>query len=67
MQIKSQPEKLTEQLWNCSVPFWTDFILHFRCNRLKQCVLGEDERECPYVLCESGGRHYNLGKILIEC
>lgn len=41
--------------WNCSVPHWPDFRPHFLCNRKSECAGGEDERECPYTLCQNDG------------
>ncbi|KAK7490075.1 hypothetical protein BaRGS_00018775, partial [Batillaria attramentaria] len=35
--------------WNCSVPYWSDFRLHFPCNLETDCINGEDERDCPYT------------------
>ena len=46
-----------DNLWNCSVPFWDDFILHFPCNARWNCVNGEDEAHCPYTnhsMCDIG-------------
>ena len=35
--------------WNCSVPHWPDFRLHFPCDLQAQCGGQEDEAECPYT------------------
>ena len=55
-QNTSEPELLENLLWNCSVPFWPNFYLHLFCNRRVECPLWEDERVCPYTLCQNGGR-----------
>nr|KAG5711597.1 hypothetical protein BaRGS_016779 [Batillaria attramentaria] len=43
-----QPERLTSGLFNCSVPYFHTFQLHFSCNLATDCVEGEDEMDCPY-------------------
>ena len=53
--------------WNCSVPHWPLFRQHLLCNRRVECAAGEDERECPYTLCQHdgvvvAGRCYFLSK-----
>ena len=55
-QVDSQPQQFRDRLWNCSAPFWPDFRFHLICNRHKECTDGEDERDCPYALCEKGGK-----------
>ena len=60
VQMTSQPQRLTSQsLWNCSVPFWSDFRPHLVCNRHKECESGKDERECPWTLCEEDGMQFS--------
>ena len=54
-QLSSQPQQLPDGKWNCSVPHWPDFRLHFRCNLVRECAGGEDEASCPYSLCDDGG------------
>ena len=36
-------------LWNCSVPHFNDFKLHFPCDLVGQCLGREDEVHCPYT------------------
>ena len=73
LQLTSEPGKLKNGLWNCSVPFWPEFRFHFKCNRQKECALGEDERECPYTLCKDGGKflhfdkHHNIDRNGNDC
>ena len=43
------PHKLPGGLWNCSVPNWSEFQTHFRCNYDTECALAEDETDCPYT------------------
>ncbi|KAL8624323.1 hypothetical protein ACOMHN_044754 [Nucella lapillus] len=46
-----------ENLWNCSVSSWKEFVSHFPCNGRWNCVSGEDEQHCPYTnddLCGPG-------------
>ncbi|KAL8612895.1 hypothetical protein ACOMHN_034972 [Nucella lapillus] len=46
-----------DNLWNCSVSSWGEFIPHFPCNAKWNCVSGEDEVHCPYTdedLCGPG-------------
>ncbi|KAK7503737.1 hypothetical protein BaRGS_00004860, partial [Batillaria attramentaria] len=43
-----QPGRLTSGLFNCSVPYFHTFQLHFSCNLATDCVEGEDEMDCPY-------------------
>ena len=50
------PEQLPDGTWNCSVPHWPDFQLHFPCNMLWDCAAGEDERECPYTSHKCGSQ-----------
>ena len=38
-----------------SVPHWTRFQRHFRCNLRQECVSGENELHCPYAPCQNGG------------
>ena len=55
LQVTSQPQRLSDGVWNCSVPFWSAIRFHFLCNRHRECVGGEDEQGCPYTLCKDGG------------
>ncbi|PVD19008.1 hypothetical protein C0Q70_21567 [Pomacea canaliculata] len=53
--FSSLPEKVSLTKWNCSVPFFSDFMQHFPCDLVAQCVGGEDEMNCPYSkVCGSG-------------
>ena len=53
-------QQLPDGKWNCSVPYWPDFDVHFRCDLVVDCVGGEDEMDCPY----SG--HCGLGRATID-
>nr|KAG5712919.1 hypothetical protein BaRGS_007516 [Batillaria attramentaria] len=43
------PQQLDNGLFNCSVPHYTSFSLHFDCNLETECTAGEDERNCDYT------------------
>ncbi|XP_025083269.1 uncharacterized protein LOC112557545 [Pomacea canaliculata] len=47
--LSALPQQLSDGRWNCSVPHWPDFRLHFPCNLVSDCVGGEDEVDCPYT------------------
>ncbi|XP_025084037.1 G-protein coupled receptor GRL101-like isoform X2 [Pomacea canaliculata] len=47
--LSALPQQLRDGRWNCSVPHWPDFRLHFPCNLVSDCVGGEDEVDCPYT------------------
>ncbi|PVD35474.1 hypothetical protein C0Q70_02437 [Pomacea canaliculata] len=47
--LSALPKQLSDGRWNCSVPHWPDFRLHFPCNLVSDCVGGEDEVDCPYT------------------
>ncbi|PVD35477.1 hypothetical protein C0Q70_02440 [Pomacea canaliculata] len=47
--LSALPQQLMDGRWNCSVPHWPDFRLHFPCNLVSDCVGGEDEVDCPYT------------------
>lgn len=52
----AMPQKLPSGKWNCSVPHYQDFQLHFSCDMEAQCEDGQDEVTCPYTsaLCGQG-------------
>ncbi|KAL8566704.1 hypothetical protein ACOMHN_050353 [Nucella lapillus] len=52
----ARPAKLSNGLWNCSVPFWKDFQRHLDCNLELECADGRDEAACSYTsdLCPHG-------------
>ncbi|PVD24024.1 hypothetical protein C0Q70_14493 [Pomacea canaliculata] len=47
--LSALPQQLSDGRWNCSVPHWPDFRLHFPCNLVSDCVGNEDEEDCPYT------------------
>ncbi|PVD24181.1 hypothetical protein C0Q70_14651 [Pomacea canaliculata] len=47
--LSALPQQLSDGRWNCSVPHWPDFSLHFPCNLVSDCVGNEDEVDCPYT------------------
>ncbi|XP_025116258.1 uncharacterized protein LOC112577405 [Pomacea canaliculata] len=47
--LSALPQHLRDGRWNCSVPHWPDFRLHFRCDLVSDCVGNEDEVDCPYT------------------
>ncbi|KAK7108834.1 hypothetical protein V1264_016498 [Littorina saxatilis] len=51
---ESAPERLPSGLWNCSVPYASDFLPHFECNQTVECAGGEDEMWCPDTTCQQG-------------
>ena len=57
----ARPQKLTKDTWNCSVFFWSDFDQHFPCNLHKDCVNGEDEKDCPYTHPRCGAGRLSIG------
>ena len=52
---------VTSVLWNCSVPYFNDFRLHFPCDMVPQCVDREDEVHCPYTTDTCGPGFVTLG------
>nr|KAG5710942.1 hypothetical protein BaRGS_013676 [Batillaria attramentaria] len=56
------PEQLDTGLFNCSVPHYTSFRLHFDCNLETECRAGEDERGCPYTSAACGPGFIDAGK-----
>ena len=52
---------VTSVLWNCSVPYFNDFRLHFPCDMVPQCVHREDEVHCPYTTDTCGPGFVTLG------
>ena len=52
---------VTDILWNCSVPYFNDFKLHFPCDMVPQCVGKEDEVDCPYTTDTCGLGFVTLG------
>ena len=48
-------------LWNCSVPYFNDFRLHFPCDMIPQCADKEDEAHCPYTTDTCGLGFVTLG------
>nr|KAG5693055.1 hypothetical protein BaRGS_028815 [Batillaria attramentaria] len=56
------PERLDSGLWNCSVPHWPDFELHFLCNLETECAAGEDEATCPYTNSACGQGRISAGR-----
>ena len=57
----SQPQRLQNGKWNCSVPYWSDFRQHFPCNLVAQCLKGEDEAGCFYTTAECGEGFFSAG------
>ena len=51
----------TDLSWNCSVPYFNDFRLHFPCDMVPQCVDREDEVHCPYTTDTCGPGFVTLG------
>ena len=51
----------TDLSWNCSVPYFNDFRLHFPCDMVPQCVDREDELHCPYTTDTCGPGFVTLG------
>ena len=47
--------------FNCSVPYFNDFRLHFPCDMIPQCVDREDEVHCPYTTDTCGPGFVTLG------
>ena len=47
--------------FNCSVPYFKDFRLHFPCDMIPQCVDREDEVHCPYTTDTCGPGFVTLG------
>ena len=47
--------------FNCSVPYFNDFRLHFPCDMVPQCVDREDEVHCPYTTDTCGPGFVTLG------
>nr|KAG5714918.1 hypothetical protein BaRGS_000406 [Batillaria attramentaria] len=47
--LKTDNPCLDTGLFNCSVPHYTSFSLHFDCNLETECTAGEDERNCDYT------------------
>nr|KAG5697422.1 hypothetical protein BaRGS_008848 [Batillaria attramentaria] len=43
------PQRLSEGTWNCSVPYFSNFQQHFRCDLDQDCAGAEDETDCPYT------------------
>ena len=37
------------------MPHWPDFQPHLACDQRRDCLGGEDERDCPYRRCRHGG------------
>nr|KAG5711596.1 hypothetical protein BaRGS_016778 [Batillaria attramentaria] len=60
-----QPGRLTSGLFNCSVPYFHTFQLHFSCNLATDCVEGEDEMDCPYRSHVCGWEFYSQTGICI--
>ena len=51
----------TDLFWNCSVPYFNDFRLHFPCDMIPQCEDKEDEVPCPYTTDTCGVGFVTLG------
>ena len=47
--------------FNCSVPYFNDFRLHFPCDMVPHCVDREDEVHCPYTTDTCGPGFVTLG------
>ena len=56
LQKASSPEKdKSTHLWTCSVAEWPVFKAHMACNFIVECAGGEDEENCNYTRCGTGG------------
>lgn len=57
----SQPQRLQNGKWNCSVPYLSDFRQHFPYNLVAQCFNGRDEASCFYKTAECGEGLFSAG------
>ncbi|KAK7484058.1 hypothetical protein BaRGS_00024670, partial [Batillaria attramentaria] len=55
------PQRLSEGTWNCSVPYFSNFQQHFRCDLDQDCAGAEDETDCPYTSEACGPGFISLG------
>lgn len=46
--VSALPQRVDDNLWNCSVPWWHDFQEHLLCNWRPECFDGKDELACSY-------------------
>ncbi|KAK7505576.1 hypothetical protein BaRGS_00003321 [Batillaria attramentaria] len=59
----TMPQQLDTGMFNCSVPHYTSFSLHFDCNLETECRAGEDERNCDYTSDACGPGFIDAGNI----